>query len=150
MSIFLAFFQAPVDATEPVTSLTGIAALDQMIQLVINYAPKILGAILLLVLVWIVASIVRAIARKGMRAMGVDEKLDAAGSDSGSTLVKTLSDVIYWIVFLCFIPAILGVLGITGILAPIQGMLSNVLEYLPNVLGAALIFILGIIGMENH
>ena len=139
MSIFPAFFQAQVD------SLTGFEAFDQMIQLVINFAPKILGALLLLVLAWIVASIVRAIARKGMRAMNVDDKLNAAGSDSGSALVKTLSDVIYWIVFLCFIPAILGVLGITGILIPIQTMLSNVLGYLPSVLGAALIFILGML-----
>ncbi len=142
MSLFLAFFQA---VTEPVKSLSGIAALDEVIQKVINYAPKIIAAVLLLVLAWIVASIVRWVARRALRALNVDERLSAAGSDSGTQIVKTLSDVVYWIVFLCFIPAILGVLGLTGILAPIQTMLTNVLGYLPNVLGAALIFILGML-----
>lgn len=147
MSIFLAFFQegAQQPVTEPVRSLTGFVALDQMIQMIINYAPKILGAILLLILAWVVASLIRAVVRKGLKALNVDDKLASAGSDAGSTLVRTLSDVVFWIVFLCFIPAILGVLGLTGILVPIQTMLSNVLGYLPNVLGAALIFILGML-----
>lgn len=140
MSIFLLF-----QGTEPVRSLTGIVALDQMIQMVINYAPKVLGALLLLVLAWIVASLLRALARKALKALNIDEKLSAAGSDSSSKLIQTLSDVVFWIVFLCFIPAILGVLGLTGILQPIQAMLTNVLGYLPNVLGAALIFILGML-----
>jgi hypothetical protein len=142
MNIFLAFFQ---ETAEPVNSLTGVAALDEVIQLTINYAPKILGAIVLLIVAWIVASIVRAISKRGMNALNVDERLSSAGSASGSQVVKTLSDVVYWIVFLCFIPAILGILGLTGILAPIQTMLGNVLGYLPNILGAALIFVLGML-----
>lgn len=142
MSLFLAFFQ---ETTEPVQSLTGYPQIDEMIQMVINFAPKIFAAILLLILAWIVAGIVRWIAKRGLAALGVDEKLSSTGSDSGSQIVKTLSDVVYWIVFLCFIPAILGVLGLTGILAPIQTMLANVLGYLPNVLGAALIFVLGML-----
>ncbi len=146
MKIFLAFFQEPVaQATEQIRSLTGIPALDQALQIVINYAPKVLGALLLLVAAWLVASLVRMVVGRGLKALNVDEKLSSVGSDSGSQVVKTLSDVVYWIVFLCFIPAILGVLGLTGILAPFQTMLSNVLGYLPNVLGAALIFILGLL-----
>lgn len=145
MSLFFAFFQAAAESQEPVRSLTGIAALDETLQTVINYAPKVLGALLLLIVAWLVASLIRAIARRGLKALNVDEKLNSVGTDSGSQVVKTLSDVVYWIVFLCFIPAILGVLGLVGILAPIQTMLSNVLGYLPNVLGAALIFILGML-----
>ncbi len=146
MNMFFAFFQeAPAETTEQVRSLTGIAALDETLQMVINYAPKVLGALVLLIVAWIVASFIRAIAKRGLKALNVDEKLNSVGSDSGSQVVKTLSDVVYWIIFLCFVPAILGVLGLTGILAPIQTMLSNVLGYLPNVLGAALIFILGML-----
>ena len=142
-SIFALFLQAGSDAE--VRSLTGISALDETLQTVINYAPKILGALLLLFVAWLVATLIRAIAKRGLRALNIDEKLNSVGTDSGSQVVKTLSDVVYWIVFLCFVPAILGVLGLTGILAPIQTMLSSVLGYLPNVLGAALIFILGML-----
>ncbi len=146
MRLFFAFFQEPAaEAATQAQSLTGNAALDETLQMVMNYAPKILGAILLLIVAWIVAKLIRALAKRALNALNVDERLNASGSDSGALVVKTLSDVVYWIVFLCFIPAILGVLGLTGVLAPIQTMLSNVLGYLPNVLGAALIFILGML-----
>ncbi|MDH3531143.1 MAG: mechanosensitive ion channel [Acidobacteriota bacterium] len=144
MNLLGIFLQAP-PAEVPSNSLTGIPALDQAAQIIINYAPKVLGAILLLILAWIVANLLRLITRRSLGALGVDEKLSSAGSDAGGKVIKTLSDVVYWIVFLCFIPAILGVLGVTGILAPIQDMLSSVLTFLPSVLGAALIFILGLL-----
>ena len=144
MSLFFAFLMQTGSDAEG-RGLTGIPALDETLQTVMNYAPKVIGAFLLLIVAWLVASLIRMIARRGLRALNVDEKLNSVGTDSGSQVVKTLSDVVYWIVFLCFVPAILGVLGLTGILAPIQTMLSSVLGYLPNVLGAALIFILGML-----
>ncbi len=138
MNLVFAFFQES-------TSLTGVPALDQTAQIILNYAPKVIGAILLLIVAWIVSSIARSISKKALSATGVDDKLNATGGDSGTQMIGTLSDVVYWIVFLLFIPAILGVLGITGILEPIQAMLSKVLGYLPSVLGAVLIFVLGML-----
>ena len=131
--------------SETVQSITGIAALDNAVQIVINYAPKVLGAILLLILAWIVASIVRWVARKGLSALGVTDRLASNGSEEGTKVIKTLSDVVFWIVFLCFIPGILSTLGLTGALEPIQNMLSSILTYLPSVLAAGLIFILGML-----
>ncbi len=152
MSTFLAFFQQQdppateaVTVTEPVSGLTGIVPLDQVLNTIIAYTPKILGAILILILAWVVATLVRMVVRKGMAALKVDDKLSSAGSDSGSQVVKTLSDVVFWIVFILFVPAILGVLGMTGVLGPLNIMMSNVLGYLPNILGAALIFVLGML-----
>lgn len=144
MNISLAFFQNPPQTVSD-PSLTGFPALDPAAQVIINYTPKVIGAILLLVLAWIVATLIRMIVRRSLKALGVDEKLSSAGSDSGGQVIKTLSDVVYWIVILCFIPAILGVLGLTGVLQPIQAMLENILIFLPSVLGAALIFVLGLL-----
>lgn len=108
------------------------------------YAPRVFFALLLLLAAWVVASILRAITQRGLRALKVDEKLSTVeDTSSGQTIVKTLSDVVYWIVFLCFIPAILGVLGLNGILAPVQTMMNNILGFLPNVLAAVLIFVIG-------
>ncbi|HQU83920.1 MAG TPA: mechanosensitive ion channel [Pyrinomonadaceae bacterium] len=108
------------------------------------FLPNALYALLLLVLAWIIASILRAVTQKGLRALKVDEKLSTPeDSQSGKAVVKTLSDVVYWIVFLCFIPGILGVLGLTGILFPVQNMMNSILGFLPNVLAAVLIFVIG-------
>lgn len=147
MRLGFAIFQAPLpeSTSGTVNQYTGIPAIDQFIQNTVNYAPRILGALLLLILAWIVALIIRAIVGKGLKALKVDERLNTAAEESGNQVVRTLSDVVFWIVFIAFIPGILGVLGLTGILAPVQEMMSNVLGYLPNVLGAALIFVLGML-----
>ncbi|MFV0387826.1 MAG: mechanosensitive ion channel [Pyrinomonadaceae bacterium] len=142
MKLILAMFQSEGSGG---MSITGYPALDGTVQNLVNYAPKVVGALLLLILAWIVASLLRGITKRGLKAVGADEKLNSGGGDSGTRMVSTISDVVYWIVFLCFIPAILSVLGITGILEPIQQMLSSVLVYLPNVLGAVLIFVLGML-----
>lgn len=147
MNSFLGFLQVtPVTEQAVVRSLTGIPAIDQAIQMVINYTPKVIGAIVLLIVAWIVASIVRNLVGRGLRALKIDERLSTAqDANSGAKVIGTLSDVIYWIIFLCFVPMILGTLGLDGILAPVQTMLNNILGFLPNVLGAALIFVLGLL-----
>jgi small-conductance mechanosensitive channel len=44
---------------------------------------------------------------------------------------------------LLFLPAILGALGMTGLLDPVQGMVDQLLAMLPNVLAAAAIGVVG-------
>jgi hypothetical protein len=123
----------------------GFGPFESAVQTIFSYTPKIIGAILLLIAAWIVANIVRYLAKRALQALKVDERLNTGEEIAGSKMIGTLSDVVYWIVFLCFIPAILGVLGLDGILAPVQGMLANILGFLPNVLAAALIFLLGLL-----
>jgi hypothetical protein len=47
-------------------------------------------------------------------------------------------------VWLLFLPVILGVLGLTAILAPIEAMLTSLLGVLPKLLAAAIIIIVGL------
>jgi hypothetical protein len=61
----------------------------------------------------------------------------------GVSLSRTLGEVVYWLVFLLFLPAILGALALEGILAPVQAMLNRVLSFIPNVFAAALILLVG-------
>jgi hypothetical protein len=51
--------------------------------------------------------------------------------------------VLYWFVFLLFLPAILSTLNLQGILAPVQELVNEVLAYLPNLLSAILIAFAG-------
>jgi hypothetical protein len=54
-----------------------------------------------------------------------------------------MGDVVYWLVFLLFLPAILGTLSLHGILVPVQSMVDKVLAFLPNILVATVIVALG-------
>ena len=61
----------------------------------------------------------------------------------GVSLAGTLGEVVYWLVFLLFLPAILSTLELGGILTPVQEMLNRIFGYLPNVVAAGLILLVG-------
>ncbi len=66
------------------------------------------------------------------------------GAPSGGvSLAQTLGEVVYWLVFLLFLPAVLSTLALDGILGPVQAMLNQVLGFLPNVFAAGVILLVG-------
>ena len=56
---------------------------------------------------------------------------------------KALADGIYWLIFLLFLPAILGALALEGLFAPVQRLVDGLLGFLPNILAAGLILAAG-------
>ena len=147
--------------------------LNALVAQVLAFIPRLLGAVVLLVLAWIVATALKRVVTGVLGGMGIDRRLntmvrDEAPADdrptsSGSTaatsaaastvaetgatgrvsLADTLGDVVYWLVWLLFLPAILGTLALEGILAPVQNLLNEVFGYLPNIFAAILIGVIG-------
>ena len=135
--VLIAFFQ-----TLGLTLITQ--PLNQLLTQIFEYAPRLLGAGLLLGLAWILASGLKLIVSRVLRATNLDERLgDKAGMEEEVSLADTLANAVYWLVFLLFLPAVLDALGLEGILAPIQEMVNELLGYLPNLFGAALILAVG-------
>lgn len=123
--------------TEPINSL-----LTQLF----DYAPKILAAGILLAAAWVVATILRLLVTRVLGSVKLDDKLakNAGVSDATSVPIsKTLGDAVYYLVFFLFLPAVLGALSMQGLLEPVQSMMDQFLSFLPNILGAAVIFVLG-------
>jgi hypothetical protein len=125
--------------------------INAFLQQVFEYAPRFIGAGVLAVVAWVVARIVKTVSYNGLTAADVDTKLMSftrsegeAATDTGSIpLSKTISETGYWLVFLLFLPAILGALNMPGIMEPIQGMISKAMDYLPNMIAAAVILVVG-------
>ena len=93
---------------------------------------------------WIVATVLRMIITKVMGAAKLDERVGGQIKDQQTVpLTKTIGDVIYWLIFLLFLPAVLGALKLQGLLDPVQGMLDEFLGFMPNLLAAALIGVIG-------
>ena len=137
--VLVAFFQ-----TLGLTIITE--PLNNLLNELFRFVPNILGAGALLLVAWLVATALRFIISRGLAATQLDEKLSSqAGLDEERQvpLSQTLANVVYWFVFLLFLPAILDALSIRGLLDPVQGMIDDVLGYLPNVLGAAIIVLVG-------
>jgi hypothetical protein len=137
--VLVGFFQA--------LNLTLITEpLNRLLNQLFDYAPKLLGAGLLLLVAWIIASVLRLLVTRALTAFKLDERLgDQAGiEDEGRvSLAQTLGEAVYWLVFLLFLPAVLGALQLEGLLEPVQGMIDEILAFLPNLLAAGLILLVG-------
>ncbi len=120
--------------------------LNALLSQVTGYAPRVIAAAALLLVGWVAASVLRRVVAAALDAFGIDRRIGVeAGVDSEQALPlsKTVADAVYWLVLLLFLPAALGALGIEGLLAPVQSLVTEVLGFLPNVLAAALIFAVG-------
>ncbi|MCW8850192.1 MAG: mechanosensitive ion channel, partial [Melioribacteraceae bacterium] len=134
--VLVAFFQALqlTIITEPLNNL-----LDQ----VLSYLPQVLGAAALFLIAWLLATVLRKIIVTALGSLKVDEKVGEKADSKSIPISKSLGDIAYWLVFLIFLPGILGALNLGGLLEPIQGMLNKILDFLPNILTAAIIVLVG-------
>lgn len=139
--VFIAFFQ--------VLGLTIITSpLNNLLNELLLFIPNLLAAAVLLLVAWLIATGLKFVTLKALNATNLDERLtrDAGLEEEDRRRVplsETLANVVYWLVFLLFLPAILDALDMEGLLAPVMSMVNELLAYLPNLLAAALILLVG-------
>ncbi len=121
--------------------------LENMVTGILGALPNIIKALALLLVAWILATGLRLVVRKGLDVVGLDQRLGGEGlEEEGERPVpvsKTLSETVYWLIFLLFLPAVLGALQLHGLLDPIQGMVEKLVGFIPNLFGAVVIFLVG-------
>ncbi len=100
---------------------------------------KALAAVAILVVTWLVAMIVKSLFTKLSRKIPALQKAGADGESIGATL-GSIGSLVVWLFGLT---ALLSVLGLTQVLGPIQSLLDGVLGFLPNLIGAGIVFVVG-------
>lgn len=98
-------------------------------------------ALIILIVTWIVARLVKAAFTK---LVGKAKFLQRQGSD-GQSLGAALGQIASLLVWLFGLMAILQVFSLDRVLEPISGMLNTLLSYLPNAIGAGFVFFIGYI-----
>lgn len=102
-----------------------------------EYAPRLLGGLVLALVGWLVASVVRALTQKLLDKTTLDDQLSAhAGM---APMSEGLAGALFWLVILLFVPAILGALQLEGLLDPLRSMVTKTLDMLPNAVAALVI-----------
>lgn len=137
--VLIAFFQ-----TLQLTLVTE--PLNKFLSQLFEFAPQLFGALILILIAWLLATVVRLLIVKTLNASKINEKLsDKIETEGGKgvSISKPLGDTAYWLIFLLFLPAILSALKLEGLLAPVQGLLNEILSYLPNILSASVILVVG-------
>lgn len=108
------------------------------------WGPRILAALLIIVVAHFVAKAVQW----GMAKL-IDRFPGAASHNRErppkETLGYQLGQLGYWLVLLIGVIAALSVLQLTGVVGPLNALTMGVLAYVPNLIGAAVIFFVGLV-----
>ncbi|MGD9850460.1 MAG: mechanosensitive ion channel [Nitrospirales bacterium] len=115
--------------------------LRALVDQVLAFVPKLVAGGILILIVWVIATVLRTIVSKALQATTLDEKLSAGAGMR--PISDNLGNVVFWLIVLLFLPAILGTLEIDGLLEPVQGMVNEMLGMVPNLFGAVLIGVVG-------
>ncbi|WOE32827.1 MULTISPECIES: mechanosensitive ion channel [unclassified Acinetobacter] len=127
-----------------VLNLTSVSGpFSRMIEQFLLFIPQLIAAIAIGFIGWIIATIIRVGSKRLLDRTSLDEKLN---TEAGVTTISHhISDVIYWLVLLLFLPIILAILGLDGLLVPVQNMVNVAVLYLPNIFIACVIVFVGYI-----
>jgi len=103
-----------------------------------GHIPQLLGALAILILGWLIATVVRAAVRKGMGFMGLNKRFgDATGSpvdlEGGVALTA------FWLVMLFTLIAVFNSLDLAMVSGPLSGLATQITEYAPRLLAAGIL-----------
>jgi hypothetical protein len=141
-------------------------SLGVFVERILGFLPNLIGAALLAFVAVVVATVMRFLTKKALEASGIDKRLRKAGGSetedaaaapepeaggdphdapaTGTPSVSaSLSEAVFYFILLLFLPAILEALQLHGILVPVQGLVSEILAFLPNLLLAAVVLLGG-------
>ncbi len=125
---------------QQVTENTGYVS--TFLHQLLSDLPKLLGAIVILLIGFIVAKALAAIVRKALESARLNQHLH---SGKGGNIIqkaipdptKAISLAVYWLIFLFAISIAVSALGIPALVKIVNGIYA----YIPNVIAAVIIFL---------
>lgn len=146
--VYWVIFLFAIIASLNALDLTAVSTpLNNFLDQIFAYLPRIGGAAVLLGIGWITATLVRALVVNGLGRFNLDDRLaQQAGLEQGSSpivLNETIGNVLFWFILLLFIPLVLSALRLPGLLAPVEGLIDSFLQAIPRIITAGLILALG-------
>ncbi|ACC56040.1 TPA: mechanosensitive ion channel [Acinetobacter baumannii] len=127
-----------------VLNISGVSGpFSNMVNQVLVYIPNIIAAVVVGFIGWIVARLVRAGVTNVLSRTQLDDKLSSEVGVGG--ISQNIGEILYWLVLLLFLPIVLSILGLTGLLIPVQNMVNDAVAFLPNIFIAGVIVFVGYI-----
>lgn len=105
----------------------------------------VIKAVLILLLAFITAAIVKCLAVKLFTKTKLNALIRQTDSDTGGKekTVSFIGKLAHLLVFLLFVPGIFETLGMRAVSSPILNLLNSLWGYLPNMLAAVLVLWVG-------
>ncbi|MEB3342643.1 mechanosensitive ion channel [Okeania sp.] len=140
--IFLLFLPAILEALQLQVALQPVQNIvDQILQAL----PKILKAVILVTVGWLIATVVKKVVTNLLAATGLDQMGNKFGmsQESGSqNLSGIIGTFVYVLILIPIAIAALSALDIEAITTPAVAMLNNILTFVPKIFAAAVVLVI--------
>jgi len=124
-----------------------LVPLREVLERVGNFIPTLVGVLVILIGGWMIAKFVQRVVVQVLKAIKLDQaaektKIDVllAKGDVKQKLSELIGVLLYWLMMLIIFMAAVNALGLTVT----ADLLNRVIGYLPNVIAAVFILVLGI------
>ncbi|GAA0806213.1 mechanosensitive ion channel [Psychrobacter piscatorii] len=125
-------------------NLNSISApFANMVNQVLAFIPNLIGAIALGVIGWVIATVARTAINAALSKTTMDERLSAQAGVK--PMSSTIADMVYWFILLVVLTMVLGQLELDGLFAPLTNMVDKIFSFIPNILIAGVVFVVGYI-----
>ncbi len=103
-----------------------------------DYLPRIIGAIAILIIGWIVALICRSLTRKALNRLNVNERLSSQAG-AGLDISRIVASIVFWVIMLFALIGMFNLLNFPSVSNPLSALAAAVMLYLPRLLLAAIL-----------
>src|SRR5919205_1736198 len=119
--------------------------LQEAISVFLSYIPQLIGAIVILIVGYIIARVVQAIITQVLKGVGFEDWMERGGikrffeqAQTQETPSSILGKIAFWFVFIIAITMAANALGIQQI----SGFLNQLIAFIPSIFAAVLILLL--------
>lgn len=102
-------------------------------------AKQIVSALVVILVTWVLAKVAKWIFARLIDRIGFLQN----ASGSGESVGQSLSKIVGLLIWLFGLIAVLNIFQLTSVIEPVQTLLNNIMGFIPNLIGAGLIFFVG-------
>ncbi len=119
--------------------------LQDALSTFLSYIPQLIGALVILVIGYVIARVLRAVVGRVLQGIGFDRWMEQGGikqffdrAETNQTPASILGALVFWFVFIIAITMAADALGIPQV----STVLGQLIAYIPSIIAAILILIL--------
>lgn len=125
-----------------------VSSLAELGRTLAGFLPSLVGMVVILAVGWCVAKIVELLSRRALHRVGLDRTSERIGiaetlrnAGIGRSPSELTARILFWLLMLTFLLSAFETLGLTAVTTTIDRLII----YLPRVIGAGLIVVLGMV-----
>ncbi|MBD2608308.1 mechanosensitive ion channel [Scytonema hofmannii FACHB-248] len=113
------------------------------VQQVVQFLPRLLGAVVILVIGWLIAAVAASVVRGILNRTKIDNRIASGLTGSDSIQVeKFIAGLVFWSILLLTIVGVLDTLELRVASQPLNSFLNQIGDFLPRLVAAGVILLI--------